>query len=84
MDVKTKVPYPLLLNMATYIFPMDSKFYSGTDDKNQDKGFISKTDYSFANINQSGTGAFYVESRDPGQKWVLKTLQGLLEQGQDR
>ena len=26
IDIITKEPYPLLLNMATYIFPMDSKF----------------------------------------------------------
>jgi peptide/nickel transport system substrate-binding protein len=30
IDIKTKKPYGLLLNMATYIFPMDSKFYTGT------------------------------------------------------
>src|SRR6056297_1880172 len=26
VDIITKKPYPLLLNMATYIFPMDSKY----------------------------------------------------------
>jgi ABC-type transport system substrate-binding protein len=34
IDIKTKKPYGLLLAMATYIFPMDSKaFYTGTDEK---------------------------------------------------
>jgi hypothetical protein len=29
VDLKTKVPYPLLINMATYIMAMDSKFFTG-------------------------------------------------------
>ena len=74
VDVKTKKPYGLLLNMATYIFPMDSKFYSGEDEKGQPKDVIVKTDYSFANSHESGTGKYVVESFDPGQKWVLKAF----------
>ncbi|WP_029896793.1 ABC transporter substrate-binding protein [Desulfohalovibrio reitneri] len=72
VDIKTKKPYGLLLNMATYIFPMDSEFYTGTDEKGEPKDAISKTGWSFANVNESGTGPFYVESFVPGQKWVLK------------
>ncbi len=30
VDLVTKGPYPLVLNLATYIFPMDREFYSGT------------------------------------------------------
>lgn len=72
VDIITKMPYPLLLNMATYIFPMDSKFYSGTDEKGQPKDAIIKTDYSFANLNESGTGKYYVKEREQGVKVVFQ------------
>jgi peptide/nickel transport system substrate-binding protein len=71
IDIKTKKPYGLLLNMATYIFPMDSKFYTGTDEKGQPKDAIVKTEWSFANENQSGTGKYVVSEREQGQRWVL-------------
>jgi peptide/nickel transport system substrate-binding protein len=74
IDIITTKPYGLALNMATYIFPMDSKFYTGTDAKGQPKDAIVKTEHSFANDNASGTGRFYVESRDPGQRWVFKAF----------
>lgn len=74
IDIKTKKPYGLALNMCTYIFPMDSKFFSGKDEKGLAKDAIVKTEYSFANENESGTGPYYVESREPGQKWVLKAF----------
>lgn len=72
IDIITTEPYPLMENMATYIFPMDSKFYSGTDAKGQPKDAIVKTDYSFANENESGTGPFMVASREHGVKMVYK------------
>lgn len=72
VDLVTKTPYPLVLNMATYIFPMDSKFYSGKDEKGLDKDTIVKTDYSFANLNESGTGKYYVASREQGVKVVFE------------
>jgi peptide/nickel transport system substrate-binding protein len=53
---------------------MDSKFYTGTDAKGQPKDAIVKTEHSFANDNASGTGRYYVESRDPGQRWVFKAF----------
>ena len=74
IDIKTKKPYGLTLNMCTYIFPMDSKFFSGKDEKGLEKDAIVKTEYSFANEHESGTGPYYVESREPGQKWVLKAF----------
>jgi peptide/nickel transport system substrate-binding protein len=76
VDITTKGPYPLLLNMATYIFPMDSKFYSGKDEKGLDKDAIVKTDYSFANLNESGTGKYYVKEREQGVKMVLQKFDG--------
>jgi peptide/nickel transport system substrate-binding protein len=71
VDIKTKKPYGLLLNMCTYIFPMDSQFYQGTDEKGQPKDAINKTGWAYANFNESGTGPFTVTKYDPGQKWVL-------------
>ncbi|XXJ20144.1 ABC transporter substrate-binding protein [Desulfovibrio caledoniensis] len=71
VDLVTKKPYGLVLNMATYIFPMDSQFYTGTDDKGKAKDLILKTDYSFANENESGTGPFVVASREQGVKTVF-------------
>ncbi|MBR9987328.1 MAG: ABC transporter substrate-binding protein, partial [Desulfosarcina sp.] len=63
VDVKTKKPYPLVLNMATYFFAMDSKFYTGTDDNGQPKDMILKIGESFALNNASGTGPFIVTKR---------------------
>ncbi|MDY0042747.1 MAG: ABC transporter substrate-binding protein [Desulforhabdus sp.] len=74
IDLKTTKPYGLTLNMCTYIFPMDSEFYSGQDEKGLAKDAIVKTEHSFANENESGTGPYVVESREPGQKWVLKAF----------
>jgi len=72
IDIITTEPYSLIESMATYIFPMDSKFYTGTDDKGLPKDAIVKTEYSFANQNESGTGPYVVESREQGVKTVYK------------
>ncbi|ADU63058.1 MAG: ABC transporter substrate-binding protein [Pseudodesulfovibrio sp.] len=71
VDLVTSKPYGLVLNMATYLFPIDKKFYTGTDDKGKPKDLIIKTDYSFANDNESGTGPFAVTSREQGVKTVF-------------
>lgn len=71
VDLVTKQPYGLVLSTATYIFPLDSAFYTGTDDKGQPKDAIIKTDYSFANVNESGTGPFVVTSREQGTKVIF-------------
>jgi peptide/nickel transport system substrate-binding protein len=71
VDLVTAKPYGLVLNMATYLFPLDKKFYTGTDDKGKPKDLILKTDYSFANENESGTGPFAVTSREHGVKTVF-------------
>ncbi len=69
VDLITKEPYGLVMAMATYIFPMDKAFYSGTDPQNnKPKDLLLKTDYSFANFNQSGTGPFKVTQREQGVK----------------
>ena len=76
VDIVTKVPYPLLVSTATYIFPMDSKFYSGKDDRGMDKAAINKTGYSFANDNLSGTGKYTVSERQQGVKVVFEAFPG--------
>lgn len=67
-DLVTKEPYPLVLHSATYIFPMDSKFYTGTDDNGNPKDQLVKHGDSFASSNISGTGPFTVKSREQGVK----------------
>ncbi len=67
-DLITKEPYPLVLHSATYIFPMDSKFYSGTDANGKPKDLLVKHGDSFASSNLSGTGPYVVGSREQGVK----------------
>ncbi|MDO4777383.1 MAG: ABC transporter substrate-binding protein [Cardiobacteriaceae bacterium] len=69
-DVVTKEPYPLVLPNMTYFFVMDKDFYSGTDDKGNDRGKIEKATGTFASHNVSGTGPFKLESRQQGVKSV--------------
>ncbi len=57
--LRTEKPYPLVLHQATYLFPMDRKFYEGKDE-------IVKSGNSFASRNVSGTGPFVVVSREQG------------------
>jgi peptide/nickel transport system substrate-binding protein len=68
VDLVTDKPFPLVLHNATYIFPMDSAFYTGTDDKGKPKDQIVKAGDSFASRNISGTGPFKVTSREQGVK----------------
>ncbi|MFH1982121.1 MAG: ABC transporter substrate-binding protein [Pseudomonadota bacterium] len=71
VDIVTKKPYALLLNMATYIFPMDRDFYTGNDAAGKPKDAIVKIGPSFALNNESGTGPFRVVYREPGVRWML-------------
>ncbi|MGL6260570.1 ABC transporter substrate-binding protein [Vibrio sp. WXL103] len=66
VEVKTDGTYPLIENVATYIFPMDSKFYTGKTADGKDKAEIVKHGNSFASANLSGTGAFQIISREQG------------------
>ncbi len=61
VDIKTDGPFPLVLHNATYIFPLDSKFYEGKDE-------IVKNGNSFASQNISCTGPFTIASREQGVK----------------
>lgn len=67
-DLITKKPFPLVMHMATYIFPMDSQFYSGNDAKGNPKAMLKKHGDTFASTNASGTGPYTVTSRQQGVK----------------
>lgn len=66
VDIKTHGVYPLIENVATYIFPMDSQFYSGKTADGKDKAEIVKHGSSFASLNASGTGPFIITHREQG------------------
>lgn len=66
VDLRTRKPYPLVLHQATYLFPMDSKFYSGEDENGRPKDAVAKHGDSFASRNVSGTGPFVVGAREQG------------------
>ncbi|MDX1267700.1 MAG: ABC transporter substrate-binding protein, partial [Oceanisphaera sp.] len=68
VDLVTKGPFPLVLNTATYLFPMDSKFYSGTTEDGKNKGEVVKHGSSFASTHPSGTGPFKLKFRQQGVK----------------
>jgi peptide/nickel transport system substrate-binding protein len=71
VDLITKKPYPLVLNLATYIFPMDRAFYTGTDARRQPKDAIIKHGSSFASTHADGTGPFIVTEREQGVRLEL-------------
>ncbi len=66
IEIKTDGPSPLILNTATYVFPMDKKFY-------EDGGAeIAKHGDSFASKTVSGTGPFTISEREQGVKVVFQ------------
>ena len=66
VEVKTDGPSPLILHTATYVFPMDKKFY-------EDGGAeIAKHGDSFASKTVSGTGPFTISEREQGVKVVFQ------------
>lgn len=72
IDLVTKEPYPLVLHQATYIFPMDSAFYTGFDDNGKSKADIVKHGDAYATAHASGTGPFIVTKREQGVRVDLK------------
>jgi len=66
VDIITDGPFPLVMHNATYLFPLDSEFYAGTDDKGRPKSALIKHSDSFASQNISCTGPFVVSSREQG------------------
>ena len=65
-ELVTKEPYPLLLNTATYLFPMDSEFYTGKTESGENKSAIVKHGNSFASEHMSGTGPYTITDRQQG------------------
>ncbi|OMH38098.1 ABC transporter substrate-binding protein [Motiliproteus sp. MSK22-1] len=65
-DLITRNPYPLALQTATYIFPMDSRFYTGVDEKGLPKALLRKHGNTFASKHLSGTGPYLVSHRQQG------------------
>ncbi len=61
VELVSKKPYPLVLANATYLFVMDSKFYTGKTEAGKDKSQIEKNTGSFASTHESGTGVFKVK-----------------------
>ncbi len=76
VELVSKGAYPLVLQTATYIFPMDSKFYSGQTEDGKDKGEVVKHGNSFASTNVSGTGPFIVTQREQGVKVTFERFDG--------
>ena len=72
VDLVAKVPYPLALQNATYIFPMDSKFYTGKTEDGKDKAEIVKAAGTYAATHVSGTGPYKVVTREQGVKLELE------------
>ncbi len=68
VDLITDKPSPLVLHNATYIFPMDSKFYSGKDENGKPKDALVKHGDAYASTHASGTGPYTVSSREQGVK----------------
>ena len=81
VELITKGPYPLVLNLATYIFPMDREFYSGVDERGRQKDAVVKHGSSFASDNIGGTGPFIVTSREQGIRLKLKRFADYWEIG---
>ncbi|NVK72110.1 MAG: ABC transporter substrate-binding protein [Oceanospirillaceae bacterium] len=65
VDVHSTYTNPLLLNIMTYVFPMDKVFYQGRDQ-------IIKYGETFASRNVSGTGPFIITERELGSRMELK------------
>ncbi|ODC03460.1 nickel/dipeptide/oligopeptide ABC transporter substrate-binding protein [Terasakiispira papahanaumokuakeensis] len=65
-ELITAEPYPLVLNAATYLFPMDHAFYSGKDESGHPKSEIVKHGNSYASTHLSGTGPYTVTERQQG------------------
>ena len=72
VDLVAKVPYPLVLQNSTYLFIMDSKFYTGKTEDGKDKDEIVKAANTYAANHVSGTGPFKLVSREQGVKLTLE------------
>ena len=67
----TSSPYPLTMNIMEFVFPMDSKFYTGKDEKGNPKDAVSKVGISYPDRFVSGTGPYLLAEREHGKRVVL-------------
>ena len=81
VEIKTDGTYPLIENVATYIFPMDSKFYTGKTKDGKDKSEMVKHGNSYASTHVSGTGPFTITSREQGVKVNFERFDGYWDKG---
>ncbi len=81
VDIKTKKPYALLINMATYIFFFFCQLYSGTDATVQPRDAVVKIVRSYALKNSSGTGAYKVTFWEQGAKYVFERFVDYWDKG---
>ncbi|ELR64105.1 Dipeptide-binding ABC transporter, periplasmic substrate-binding component [Photobacterium marinum] len=81
VDLISKGPYPLVLQTATYIFPMDSKFYTGKTADGKDKAELVKHGNSYASTHVSGTGPFIVTAREQGVKVEFERFKDYWDKG---
>ncbi|WP_299689834.1 ABC transporter substrate-binding protein [uncultured Vibrio sp.] len=81
IELVSHEPYPLYLQAAAYVFPMDSQFYSGVDEIGNPKDQIMKNGQSFASTHVSGTGPFTVSYREHGIKTVYQRFSDYWDQG---
>ncbi|MDC5849311.1 ABC transporter substrate-binding protein [Vibrio europaeus] len=81
VEVKTDGVYPLVENVMTYLFPMDSKFYSGKTEDGKDKAELVKHGNSFASTNVSGTGPFIITQREQGVKVTFERFNDYWDNG---
>ena len=80
VDLITKGPYPLVLNLATYIFPMDREFYTGTDERGRPKDDISKHGASFASSSCLWHRSLHRHRARAGGETRVQALRRLLGQ----
>ena len=72
VDLIYKEIYPLALANMSYLFVLDQKFYTGTDESGQPKDRIEKSKNTFAATHESGTGPFIYAYRQQGVKNVFE------------
>lgn len=72
VDLISKEVYPLALANMSYLFVLDQKFYTGTDENGQAKDRIEKSKNTFAATHESGTGPFTYAYRQQGVKNVFE------------
>ncbi|MCP4747328.1 MAG: ABC transporter substrate-binding protein [Desulfobacteraceae bacterium] len=75
IDIVSKSSNGLILNYASYIFPMDRKFYWGMDANGRHKDVIDSVYPSFAQKNISGTGPFKIAYRKSQDITVLERFE---------